>query len=367
MDFSFDQLRALSGDTDTTDVVCPACSGQARTHEGRKRKCLRIWDDGEKFISFSCARCGARGYVRPDEAQAIVQPKVKKETAPKKDKTAICQFLWDQSKSAIGTPAQVYLQSRQCCPAHMPHTIRFLDGREHKGKQYPPAMISRFGFAGDPLTGVHLTRLLPDGSGKFEGDGPSKITMGDTIGQPIVIYTNENDEGDNIPIVIAEGIEDIGSMVIATGWDGWAAGTAGRIAAVVATAVRRGYQQIYVAEDLDRGIWEPEVGRNSKGFTVFEKEGAGRRAIEKAGAVGSIIPLSLAGIVGGRTERWDANKILRTHGPEWLKAAMEWCALATTQFKAGISYEEFRTQPLPSIHQLNKKREPLERILFPAG
>ena len=92
----------------------------------------------------------------------------------------------------------------------MPATIRFLPARD----DYPPAMITAFGFAQEPEPGVleiedsavravHLTKLKPDGSGKADVPNP-KIMIGSAPGVPLVLAPCN----DLLGLFIAEGIED---------------------------------------------------------------------------------------------------------------------------------------------------------------
>lgn len=307
MSLTFSELRRLAGGTDITDVPCPLCVGETKTKQGTLRKCLRIWDTGEAFISYTCARCQARGFAKPDNDTETSAP-IKKQPVQKDDKTALCQYLWDKSQPAIGSIAQTYLQSRQCFPAHMPIAIRFLPGSD----KFPPAMISRFGFNGEPLTGVHLTKLLTDGSGKASGDAP-KITMGDTLGLPVVI--NESDTEDKTRLVISEGLEDTLSFTIATGWNAWGAGTAGRIPAVVATAVDRGYRKIYVTQDADAMIM------------ATHQPGAGKRAIEQAASIHPVIPLPLGSFLIGADAHLDVNQMLIKYGHDCIRKTIPLCEM----------------------------------------
>lgn len=341
MELTFSTLRQLADNKTINDVPCPVCLDQCRTPEGRKRKCLRVYHEHDDFIRYTCARCGTSGYAKPDDGSVTTAaPKIERTPVEKTDKSALCNFLWDKSQPAIGSLAEVYMRTRACWPDHPCPSIRFLPARDHKGTRYEPAMISRFGFAGEPVTGVHLTKLLLDGSGKAAVD-PAKITMGDTSGQPIVIHNNE-ERGE---IVIAEGIEDTSSLVLATNWTGWAAGTAGRIPAVVAAAVAKGFESIYVAKDVDT------INQHARGRSI--EPGASRNAIEQAKALTPIIPLSFGGIVVGYGEHLDANLALRRYGKEWLAAAIEWCDL-----------QHKMARNLLTFHQMDRMRTPLKRILF---
>jgi len=116
-------------------------------------------------------------------------------------------------------------------------TLGFLPGRGH----YPPAMISAFGMpeelepgrvisiAPAAVKAVHITRLLPDGSGKA-GTETDKIMIGTPRGAPIVL-ANPNDLNG---LAITEGIEDALSVHEATGLGAWAAGSASFLPALAA-------------------------------------------------------------------------------------------------------------------------------------
>jgi hypothetical protein len=103
--------------------------------------------------------------------------------------------------------------------------------------EHPPALLAVFGFAEEPepgslridsraIAGVHLTRLLPDGSGK--AGEPSKIMIGRSSRVQIVL----SPPNDSLGLVIAEGIEDALSAYQATGLGAWAAGSASRLPAL---------------------------------------------------------------------------------------------------------------------------------------
>jgi hypothetical protein len=98
-------------------------------------------------------------------------------------------------------------------------------------------MIAPFGMPREPepgqlviddpaVLGVHITRLMPDGSDKV-ADRP-KIIIGRCMGSPIVLAPLN----DALGFAIAEGIEDALSMHEATGLGAWAAGAASRLPAL---------------------------------------------------------------------------------------------------------------------------------------
>ena len=77
------------------------------------------------------------------------------------------------------------------------------------------------------ITGVHLTRLSPDGQDRDRED-KAKIMIGFSKGSPIMLAPWT----DSLGIVISEGIEDALSAHEATGLCAWAAGSASRLPAL---------------------------------------------------------------------------------------------------------------------------------------
>jgi hypothetical protein len=82
-------------------------------------------------------------------------------------------------------------------------------------------------IADDAVRGVHITRLLPDGSDRRRGD-QAKIMVGHSTGSPIVLAP----PNDLLGLAIAEGIEDALTMHEMTGLAAWAAGCASRLPAL---------------------------------------------------------------------------------------------------------------------------------------
>lgn len=125
----------------------------------------------------------------------------------------------------------MYLQARGIS-IPVPESIGYLE----PGAYGHPAMISAFGMPDElepgvmsfsEVRGIHLTFLKPDGSGKADIDRP-KIMLGPSCSFPIVITQPNNGLG----LAVTEGIEDALSVHQATGLGVWAAGSAGRMAAL---------------------------------------------------------------------------------------------------------------------------------------
>lgn len=282
---TLDELRtATGGHVGIFDVACPKCGPERKSSANRNRRVLRIWDDGD-FVTFKCARCEQKGWAK-DHAAGISRPVRSEKPSPavQPDKAVLAAYLWMRSVEADGTPVESYLRKRGCwVPSPL---IRYLPPTD----QHPPTMIARFDVG--VVKGVHLTRLTLDGD--KAGTETDKMTLGPSMGQPIMVHNN-HERGE---LVITEGIEDAATIALATGWSAWAAGTAGRIAPLVATVT--GYDRIYVAVDDDR---------------------AGRRALARARALVPVIPLLFGRIAKGA----DANSILLRYGVETLHAAIQFC------------------------------------------
>jgi hypothetical protein len=226
-------------------AICPQCAHQ-RKQAHQKLKCLGVTID-EKGVKLGCNHCQwtdgafyrmAQGAARAVAAvserdQAIAEERRRRELAASRTKS---QWLWASRKPLKGSIAEIYLRECRGYRGPLPPTLGFLPARD----DYPPAMIAAFGMAretepgvlvvgNDDVTGVHLTKLKPDGSDKAEIDGESaKLTIGLDNRAPIWLAA----VNDGLGLVVAEGIEDALSAHQTTGLGAWAAGTAGRLPAM---------------------------------------------------------------------------------------------------------------------------------------
>ena len=230
----------------TFDVPCPLCGPLKRSMRGQRKLVLRIWRIDPGFATFSCARCGERGHARDRNSAPPDPVKVAKARAEaaQRDRTLKAErlskalWLWSNGKPIIGSIAERYLGDARGYGGSLPATLGFLPARG----EHPPAMIAAFGLAHEvepgviaiadtAVTGVHLTRLKPDGSGKATFEDPdenAKIMVGHSAGSPIILAA----PNDLLGLAITEGIEDGLSVHEDTGLGVWAAGTASRMPAL---------------------------------------------------------------------------------------------------------------------------------------
>jgi len=117
-------------------------------------------------------------------------------------------------------------------------------------------MIAAFGLAHEitpgvieiaesAVCGVHLTRLLPDGSDRERGE-QGKIMVGHSAGWPIALGPTN----DLLGLAISEGIETGFSTYEVSGLGVWAAGSASRMPAL-ADKVPRNIECITIIADGD--------------------------------------------------------------------------------------------------------------------
>jgi hypothetical protein len=239
---NFQALTDLAGGRlGVIDTVCPLCSHQRRPQNRRKRV-LRLWVDTDA-ITFCCAHCGAKGYALADNRHKPTQ--ADRERHQQRRVEAIryqaeydatqhrkALWLWRQSRPAESSIVETYLAARGLRLDRLPATLRFLSPTK---PEYHPAMIAPFGIPDEPqpgllaidggaVLGVHLTLLVPDGSGKADIE-PNKIMIGKSIGSPIVLAPMN----DLLGLAIVEGIENGLTAYQSNGFGVWAAGSAGRL------------------------------------------------------------------------------------------------------------------------------------------
>lgn len=230
----FDTLQDLSNGAPVADAPCPLCSENCKTPSNRTRKVLRIWHQADGFATYKCQRCGEAGYVKP-EGVTRSTPRPRPQTMKADpDKSPTARFLWSQKAPIAGSIAERYLREPRGYHGPLPATLGFLPPRAG----HPPAMIAAFGIPDEPqpgylvvnndtITGVHLTKLRSDGSGKADVEA-NKIMLGRSVGQPIILAS----PNDLLGLAITEGIEDALAVHESTGLGAWAAGSAGRMPAL---------------------------------------------------------------------------------------------------------------------------------------
>lgn len=229
--------RLTGGRLGTFDTPCPLCSPFRRRHNQRL-KVLRVWRIEPGFAGYHCAHCGEKGHARertssapdPQRLARVRAEAAERDRNHRRERLTKALALWTMAGPIAGTIGQTYLRNRGY-DGLLPDTLRFLPARG----DYAPAMVAAFGIpreiepgviriAADAIIGVHLTRLLPDGSDRDRCEC-GKIMVGQSKGSPIVLAP----ANDLLGMAITEGIEDALTVHAATGLGAWAAGSASRM------------------------------------------------------------------------------------------------------------------------------------------
>jgi hypothetical protein len=258
--------HATGGRIGKFDIACPMCGPYRKSPLNQRRKVLRIWRLEPGFATHHCARCGEQGFARDGNirttasdparlAQARAEA-AERDRAHKARRQQLALWLWRRRRPIAGSIAGAYLREVRGYGGSLPATLGYLPARQ----DCPPSMIAAFGLvtepdssdrrwrllepnrivaepdpgidiADDAVTGIHLTRLLPDVSGKAEFDDPdenAKIMIGPSAGSPVVLAPLN----DGLALGVAEGIEDGLSICQSLGIGVWVAGAASRLPAL---------------------------------------------------------------------------------------------------------------------------------------
>ena len=189
-------LDALRGDdaeyAGPLDHPCPLCGPERSTEYNQARPVLRTWRPGPGFITYNCARCGAKGYAEIDGATfeppraVAVPPPIK----PRTDKADLgyVERLW--AEATPSSPAiNGYFRFRHIAVEHMPEGVFRLHMQCPWSSKKVPCILARYS---DALTGERrgLWRRSADGLNKPMTLGPMAgcvIRLWPTIGKRLVV------------------------------------------------------------------------------------------------------------------------------------------------------------------------------------
>jgi hypothetical protein len=133
--FDFSVLTSIVGNrTGISDVACPACGPLKARAISAQRQVLRIWYECPDFVSYCCARCGARGWAANEAACDIdryerqTRQADARGSAHPQNRQHVARWLWESAKPIDGTLAERYLRIRGVA-CSLPTTLRFLPER----------------------------------------------------------------------------------------------------------------------------------------------------------------------------------------------------------------------------------------------
>jgi putative DNA primase/helicase len=188
------------------------------------------WDNALQMPCWGCdqadliAALTSRGLWGGVKGPAARQPSERRAAVERSD---VALTLWHQSQPAEGTVVETYWHARGLT-IPIPPTIRYLPWARHTatGLLFPVMLAVVTKAPSNRLVAVHRTFLLPDGSGTA-GVADPKRSLGPIAGGAVRLAPAGSH------LVVAEGIENAGSVMQATGIPAWAGLSAGGIVGLI--------------------------------------------------------------------------------------------------------------------------------------
>jgi hypothetical protein len=150
-------LDALRGDDDDyagpLDHPCPLCGPYRSSAYNQTRPVLRTWRPSLGFITFNCARCGAKGYVRVDASFANngrprFAPPSKPIASDSRYKLLEVERIWNEATPILPKSVMAYFRWRGIPIEEVPQgVLRLHPACPWWGKQ-APCIVARFSDTG---------------------------------------------------------------------------------------------------------------------------------------------------------------------------------------------------------------------------
>ena len=130
-------------------------------------------------------------------------------------KLTFCETVWRECQPAAQSPVDTYLHQARGIPGPIPAVIRFHPAAplDYEGRRCSPAMVAIVQDKDGYSCGLHVTALMPDGSGKA-GDNARRM-FGPVNGGAVRLSTVHDD------LAVAEGVETALSFAALTGRPTW--------------------------------------------------------------------------------------------------------------------------------------------------
>jgi putative DNA primase/helicase len=190
-----------------------------------------------------------RGEVKPADRFTVMRQRAERAEAARRQTAAdeaLCARIWSETVPAAGTPAEAYLWSRNLVSESS--AVRFHPDAPRSKRPGDarawPAMVCLVTTAHGQPQALHLTYLVPDGSGKAFGDR-SRLMFGATTGCAVQLDA----VADGV-LAVGEGVETSAAFGALKGVPAWAAlSTSGLQAFILPPGVKR----LLIAADSDDG------------------------------------------------------------------------------------------------------------------
>lgn len=189
------------------------------TDDGRLLWCSHADDPAEVVWAYLGLPRDAAPRMDRREAERARQERQRAAKAERARKLAFCEKAWSATQAADGSPVAAYLRGRGIT-GPIPNALRFHPAApmDYDARTTQPAMVAIVtGPDGRQACGLHVTAILPDGSGKATLSNPRRM-FGDIAGG-VVQLTPLPADGE---LAISEGVETALSYRDLTGTPTWA-------------------------------------------------------------------------------------------------------------------------------------------------
>lgn len=189
------------------------------SEDGRLLWCSHANDPAEAVWRYLGLPRDAGAHMDKREADRMRLERQRQAKAESARKLAFCEKVWKATQDAEGSPVQSYLRNRGIT-GPVPKALRYHPAApmDYEARTTQPAMVAIVtGPDGKQACGLHVTAILPDGSGKAPLANARRM-FGDVAGGVVQLAPLPNGG----ELAIAEGIETALSYRDLTGTPAWA-------------------------------------------------------------------------------------------------------------------------------------------------
>lgn len=213
MTLGFTDLSDLTGGhLGRFNVPCPECGPDRRSPSSRRKPTMGLWAEEPDFIRYYCARCGVKGWAKPDtgapqplrpgrlgRAFADAERRDRDLQAEKeaRGKRAWAEFSFFCAKPPGGTIVETYLDRRGGLKPGLDTRFTEIGPRSYTDDLGAPAMIVAVRDVEGVLTGAQVTHLTP------AGDKIRRLTFGAVAGGAVRLSEIRADR----ILAVGEGVE----------------------------------------------------------------------------------------------------------------------------------------------------------------
>jgi phage/plasmid primase-like uncharacterized protein len=236
-----------------------SCPGPAHTRKDRSLQIDLTGDPAKPFLLWSyagdgyveCCRhaglplgTGSRDDGLPNpERERQRRERERLHALERRRRAEFCAAVWHETQDAEGTVVERYLAGRGII-GPIPAALRFHPAAplDYEREGVAPAMVALVRDHNGRTSGLHVTALKPDGSGKAPGDNPRRM-FGEIAGGAVRLAPLGHKLG------ICEGIETALAFQALTGTPTWAALSASNLSRWLPPS---GVERVVIGADNDK-------------------------------------------------------------------------------------------------------------------